>query len=41
MLLVPLQASWLKTAEANGWLAEESGTDYHWLSPGEQMHLDP
>jgi len=65
-LLVPLQASWLKTAEAvafartvgperafgihdgqlnerglagvNGWLEEESGTDYRWLPPGATAH---
>ena len=63
LLLVPLQAAWLKTDEAitfvrtvqpqratgihdgqvnqrglaslNGWLEEESGTDYRWVPPGE------
>jgi L-ascorbate metabolism protein UlaG (beta-lactamase superfamily) len=66
-LLVPLQASWLKTTEAiefvrsvapqlaigihdaqvnqrgllsiNGWLEEESGTDYRWFAPGASLEL--
>ncbi|MDP9397853.1 MAG: MBL fold metallo-hydrolase [Actinomycetota bacterium] len=67
-LLVPMQASWLKTSEAidfaqavaprlalgihdaqindrgrasiNGWLEEESATDYRWVPPGTALHVD-
>ncbi len=35
----PVQVNERGLASINGWLSEESQTDYRWLSPGTTMEL--